>query len=63
VMMNLLRLNARSMLVRVKIFVIVNLILWVSVLLLVLDALDYAVIDGYINVWSIFVCMPIIYLS
>ena len=51
------------MLVRVKMFVIVNLFLRVTVLLLVLDTFDYAVIYGYIKVRNIFVCMPITYLS
>lgn len=44
-------------------FVIVNLILCGTVLLLVLDALYYAVIDGYINVRNIFIRMSIIHPS
>ena len=47
----------------VKVFVIVNLTHRVRVLFLVLDTLDYAVINGYIKVRNIFVRMPIIYLS
>jgi len=63
-MMKLLRLNARAMLGGwVKVFVIVNLTHLVRVLFLVLDTLDYAVINADIKVRNIFVRMPIIYLS
>ena len=63
-MMKLLRFNARAMLGGwVKMLVILNLTYRVRVLFLVLDTLDYAVINGYIKVRNIFVRMTIIHLS